>query len=121
VTYGEVRHAEEVEHSAYSFHAADVPRLERMFAEWEQEALRLLAREVDGRPAPLVLPAYEAVLKCSHLFNLLDARGALSVTERAAHIQRIRRLACRSADAWVDLHHAVQVGPAPASASEAGC
>jgi glycyl-tRNA synthetase alpha chain len=52
-------------------------------------------------PAPLVLPAYEATLKCSHLFNVLDARGALSVTERAAHIQRIRRLACDCARAWL--------------------
>jgi glycyl-tRNA synthetase alpha chain len=50
---------------------------------------------------PVALPAYEAVLKCSHLFNVLDARGAFSVTERAAFIGRIRRLACRSAEAWL--------------------
>jgi len=118
VTYGDVRHREEVEHSAYSFHAADVSRLTRMFGEWEQEAARLLDREVDGKPSPLVLPAYEAVLKCSHLFNLLDARGALSVTERAAHIQRIRRLACRSADAWIEVHEAGPVSPEPTSAKE---
>ncbi len=53
------------------------------------------------RDAPLVLPAYEATLKCSHLFNVLDARGAFSVTERAASIRRIRRLACRCAAAHV--------------------
>jgi glycyl-tRNA synthetase alpha chain len=56
-------------------------------------------RHGESSPAPLVLPAYEAALRCSHLFNVLDARGAFSVTERAAHIQRIRRLACRSAEA----------------------
>jgi glycyl-tRNA synthetase alpha chain len=70
--------------------------LRRQFAEWEGEVVRL----VDGDPA-LVLPAYEGVLKCSHLFNVLDARGALSVTERAASIQRIRRLACRCAEAYL--------------------
>ena len=48
------------------------------------------------------MPAYEACLQCSHLFNVLDARGALGVTERAAFIQRIRRLACRAADAYLD-------------------
>jgi glycyl-tRNA synthetase alpha chain len=105
LTYGDVRHAEEVEHSAYSFHGADVALLKGQFDAWEQEALRLLQREADDdgeqRPDPLVLPAYEAVLKCSHLFNVLDARGALSVTERATSIQRIRRLACRCADAYL--------------------
>ena len=68
---------------------------------WELEARRLL--ELD---TPLVLPAYEAMLKCSHLFNVLDARGAFSVTERAANIQRVRRLACSCADAWVAKHAA---------------
>jgi glycyl-tRNA synthetase alpha chain len=105
LTYGDVRQAEEVEHSAYSFNDADVPLLQQQFEQWEHEATRLLERTTKGpdgaQPAPLVLPAYEAVLKCSHLFNLLDARGALSVTERAASIQRIRRLACRSASAYL--------------------
>jgi glycyl-tRNA synthetase alpha chain len=96
LTYGDVRHAEEVEHSAYSFEGADVALLRGQFEAWEGEALRLLERDT-----PLVLPAYEAVLKCSHLFNVLDARGALSVTERATSIQRIRRLACRCADAYL--------------------
>ncbi|HKQ62343.1 MAG TPA: glycine--tRNA ligase subunit alpha [Candidatus Polarisedimenticolaceae bacterium] len=96
ITYGDVRHREEFEHSEYSFHAADVGFFAEQFARWEAEAGRLL--DLD---APLVLPAHEAVLKCSHLFNVLDARGALSVTERAAHIQRIRKLACRAADAYV--------------------
>jgi glycyl-tRNA synthetase alpha chain len=100
VTYGEVRHAEEVEHSTYAFDEADVALHREQFERWEAEADRLLQRTTDAgedpaHPAPLVLPAYEATLKCSHLFNVLDARGAFSVTERAAHIQRIRKLACR--------------------------
>ena len=111
LTYGDVRHAEEVEHSAYSFEAADVPMLQQQFERWEAECGRLIGVG-DDQPAgesaeggeasqPLVLPAYEAALKCSHLFNVLDARGALSVTERAAYIQRIRQLACRAAEAYV--------------------
>jgi len=96
VTYGRVRRAEEVEHSIYSLREADVDLFRRHFEDWEREAVRLLEKD-----PPLVLPAYEAVLKCSHLFNVLDARGALSVTERALSIQRIRRLACRAADAYV--------------------
>ena len=105
VTYGEVRRREEVEHSTYSFVEADVALLREQFDRWEAEAKRLLERTGrDGeeeRPEPLVVPAYEAALKCSHLFNVLDARGALSVTERAASIQRIRRLACRCAEAYL--------------------
>ena len=76
--------------------------LGRHFDDWEAEAGRLL----DRKAGPLILPAYEATLKCSHLFNVLDARGALSVTERAAHIQRIRRLACRSATAYLEQREA---------------
>jgi len=87
ITYGDVRHREEVEHSTYSFREADVALLRAQFESFEGEAERLAA-------IPLVVPAHEAVLKCSHLFNVLDARGALSVTERAAFIQRIRRRAC---------------------------
>ena len=105
LTYGDVRHHEEVEHSVYSFEEADTEYFLEQFDRWEVEAGRLLARSViqDGEatPRPLVLPAYEAALKCSHLFNVLDARGAFSVTERAANIQRVRRLACRCADAWL--------------------
>ena len=97
VTYGDVRHAEEVEHSKYSFEAADIPMLTESFERWESEARRLL----DDDEQALVLPAYEATLKCSHLFNVLDARGALSVTERAAYIGRIRKLACLAADAQI--------------------
>jgi glycyl-tRNA synthetase alpha chain len=92
VTYGDVRKREEVEHSIYSFREADVAMFRTMFEMWEKEAARLAA-------IPLVIPAHEAVLKCSHLFNVLDARGAISVTERAAFIQRIRKLACAVAEA----------------------
>jgi len=104
LSYGEVRRTEEVEHSTYAFEAADVATLRRHFDDWERDATRLLDRRApapDGEGAPLVLPAYEATLRCSHLFNLLDARGALSVTERAAAIARVRGLACRAADAFV--------------------
>jgi glycyl-tRNA synthetase alpha chain len=97
ITYGDVRRREEVEHSIYSFREADAAFFREQFERWEREADRLVARE----EAPLVVPAHEAVLKCSHLFNVLDARGAISVTERAAFIQRIRKLACRVADAYV--------------------
>jgi glycyl-tRNA synthetase alpha chain len=103
LSYGDVRHAEEVEHSRYSFLEADVALLSRHFDDWERDALRLLElRSADDESAALVLPGYEATLRCSHLFNVLDARGALSVTERAASIARVRRLACRAADAYVE-------------------
>ncbi len=105
IRYGDVRHRDEVEQSIYAFREADVPFYVRQFESWEAEAGRLLGRTEPGpdgeAPAPLCLPAHEAVLHCSHVFNVLDARGALSVTERAAYIQRIRRLACRAADAYV--------------------
>ena len=105
LTYGDVRHSEEVEHSIYSFEMADTVFFREQFERWEIEAARLLERQtvVEGSSvaAPVVVPAYEAVLKCSHLFNVLDARGVFSVTERAANIQRVRRLACRCAQAWL--------------------
>jgi glycyl-tRNA synthetase alpha chain len=105
LTYGAVRRQEEVEQSLYSFREADPQFLRAQFEAWEREAARLLERTLESadgpKPAPLVLPAYECALQCSHLFNVLDARGAVSVTERAGLIQRIRRLACRAADGWV--------------------
>jgi glycyl-tRNA synthetase alpha chain len=103
VTYGEVRRDDEVEQSIYSFREADVALLQRQFEQWEAEARRLVEPPAgdDAASAPLALPAYEATLKCSHLFNVLDARGAFSVTERAAYIQRIRSLACSCAAARV--------------------
>jgi glycyl-tRNA synthetase alpha chain len=94
VSYGEVRHQEEVDHSKYSFEHADIAFFTSQIDNWEKEAQRMLTSGV-------ILPAYEATLKCSHLFNTLDARGAFSVTERAAHIQRIRRLSCDCAKGWM--------------------
>jgi glycyl-tRNA synthetase alpha chain len=94
LSYGQVRHQDEVEMSRYYFEIADVELLQQQFNGQEREAGRCL--EVG-----LVLPAYECALRCSHLFNVLDARGAVSVTERVAMIQRIRRLAVASAAAYV--------------------
>ncbi|MDI9631915.1 MAG: glycine--tRNA ligase subunit alpha [Acidobacteriota bacterium] len=85
-TYRQVRHQEEVEASRYAFEVADIAFLQQQFEGWEREARRCLE-------AALVLPAYECALKCSHLFNLLDARGAVSVTERVGLMKRVRDLA----------------------------
>jgi len=95
VTYGDVYHQNEVEQSRYNFELSDPQLLARHFAEYEGEAKRLI-------DAACVLPAYEMVMKCSHLFNLLDARGAISVTERAAYIGRVRALARAVAQAYYE-------------------
>ena len=86
ITWGDVYRESERQWSAYNFEVAPVELLSKRFAEHEEECRRLLER---GLP----LPAYDQVLKCSHTFNLLDARGAISVTERAAYIGRVRALA----------------------------
>jgi glycyl-tRNA synthetase alpha chain len=86
VSYGDVYHQNEFEQSRYNFEISDTPWLFRQFADYEAQAGRLLEQ---GLP----LPGYEMVMKCSHTFNLLDARGAISVTERAAYIARVRTLA----------------------------
>jgi glycyl-tRNA synthetase alpha chain len=101
VRYGDLRRLAEGEQSAYSFEEADVDEHRRQFEHAEAEARRLLARERDGQPAALLVPAYERVLEASHLFNVLDARSALSVTERQGMIQRIRRLAVGCAREWL--------------------
>jgi len=93
VTYGDVHHRGEVEWSHYNFEQADVKMLFSHFDQWEAEGLRLADKG-------LVLPAYDACLKCSHLFNLMDARGAVSVTERVTRILRVRNLAKACAQAW---------------------
>jgi len=85
VYYRDVFHQNEVEQSAYNFEQADTNMLFAHFNDYEADAKRLMQ-------VPLALPAYEAVLKAAHTFNLLDARGAISVTERAAYIGRIRNL-----------------------------
>lgn len=86
ITYADVHHQGEVDYSHYNFELADVEALTSMFNICEKEALQVAAHH-------LVLPAYDYVLKCSHLFNLLDARGAISVTERTGYIGRVRNLA----------------------------
>ena len=102
VTYGGVRLDDERESSTYGFEVADVDMLRRHFDDWEREAVRCLEHE----PA-LVIPALEATLKMSHLFNLMDARGAVSVTERVGLIARVRRNAIRVAKAYVTQREAL--------------
>jgi glycyl-tRNA synthetase alpha chain len=95
VTYGDVYHQNEVEQSTYNFEQSNVEMLFEHFNQYEREAKRLVG-------AGLPLPSYEMVLKCSHTFNLLDARGAISVTERAAYIGRVRALARLVAHAYYE-------------------
>ena len=95
LTYGDVYHQNEVEQSTYNFEQSNVAKLTELFGFFESEAKRLLE-------AKLPLPGYEMILKAAHTFNLLDARGAISVTERAAYIARIRNLSRQVAQAYVD-------------------
>ena len=95
VTYRDVYHQNEVEQSTYNFEVSNTDMLFEHFGQYESEAKRLMA-------AVLALPAYEMVLKAAHTFNLLDARGAISVTERAAYIGRIRNLAKSVSQAYFD-------------------
>ncbi len=109
VSYRDVHHQNEVEFSTYNFQAADVPMLFGLFDSYEKEAKRLVTKPDPEKPdAPLqpgqwdlVLPAYDYTLKCSHAFNLLQARGAISVTERAAYIGRVRELARLCAEGYL--------------------
>ena len=100
VTYGDVFHQNEVEMSRYNFEEADVPQLFSFFDHYESEAMRLVAKN-------LPLPAYEMVMKASHTFNLLDARHAISVTERQRFILRVRTLARAVAQAYFDARAAL--------------
>jgi glycyl-tRNA synthetase alpha chain len=95
LTYRDVYHQNEVEQSTYNFEESDVDFLLGAFGAHERQARHLMERA-------LALPAYEQVLKAAHTFNLLDARGAISVTERAAYIGRIRHLARSVAQSYVD-------------------
>jgi len=97
VTYRDVFHRAEVEYSHHNFTGADTAMLFRHFADAEAECQSLLAFD-----PPLALPAYDQCIKASHRFNLLDARGAISVTERAAYIGRVRNLAKACCEAWVE-------------------
>ncbi|HEV8680849.1 MAG TPA: glycine--tRNA ligase subunit alpha [Stellaceae bacterium] len=94
ISYGDVFLRAEREFSAYNFEAADTGRLFAHFADAEAECQALIARGI-------ALPAYDHCLKASHLFNLLDARGVISVTERAAYIGRVRALARACCEAWL--------------------
>jgi glycyl-tRNA synthetase alpha chain len=94
VTYGDVFLRAEREYSAYNFEAADTDMLMRHFADAERECAALVARA-------LALPAYDQCIKASHLFNLLDARGVISVSERAAYIARVRALAKSCCEVWL--------------------
>ena len=100
VTYRDMFHQNEVEQSTYNFEKADVAMLLSLFTSYEAEAKRIVAEK-------LVLPAYECCIKCSHLFNLLDARGAISVTERTGYIGRIRTLARLCSQAYIEQREAM--------------
>ncbi len=96
LTYGDVHHRDEVEFSTYNFQEADVSMHFKLFDMYEVEAKRLLERG-------LVLPAYDYVLKCSHTFNVLDARKAIGVTQRVRYIERVRNLAKACAVGYLKL------------------
>ena len=95
VKYGDIHHQTEVQFSHYNFEEADTDMLFQLFNMYEKESLQLVAKD-------LVFPAYDFVLKCSHTFNLLDARNAISVTERASYIGRVRNMSKLCAAAYID-------------------
>ena len=100
VSYGDVRLQEEVEFSKHNFEAADVTLLNRLFDQYEAEGHRLLK-------LGLVLAAYDYALRCSHTFNVLEARGAISVTERTGFIQKVRRLSVGCAKEYLKTREAI--------------
>jgi glycyl-tRNA synthetase alpha chain len=100
VRYGEIHHRTEFEFSTYNFDQADVDQLQGHFDAYERESHRL----VDLK---LSLPAYDFCLKCSHVFNILDARGAISVTERTGYIARVREMARRVAQEYLALRESL--------------
>jgi glycyl-tRNA synthetase alpha chain len=103
-SYGDVRLADELQNSVYNFELADIATLWKLFDLYEGECQRLLTLFPDypEKKRFPALAAYDQVLKCSHLFNLLDSRGAISVTERVAVIGRVRKLALGVAQCWVE-------------------
>ncbi len=136
VTYGDVRLADELQYSVYNFEKADVSKLWQHFDLYEAEAKALLDEyqaatrpPKKGRPEASVqftpgerkrfplLAAFDLTLKCSHLFNILDARGAISVTERVGIIARVRALAVAAAKAWVNQQQEAVEAPAEATAN----
>jgi glycyl-tRNA synthetase alpha chain len=120
MTYRQVRFAEEQQFSSYNFEWADPAGTRKMFDLAEAEAQRLLKayanlRGEERKKFP-ILAAYDMCLKCSHLFNVLDARGAISTTERAAIIGRVRQIACKVAAAWLEQQSPAALEPAGARA-----
>ncbi len=117
VSYGEMAKRSEWEWSTYNFERADAELHVQHFQQYEQQCRQLLGMEKNakghwahGEPDPLkrlVLPAYDCVVKCSHLFNLLDARGATSVTERQGYIGRVRAIARACAESWLSQREAM--------------
>jgi glycyl-tRNA synthetase alpha chain len=101
VTYGQLRKPWEVEYSTYQFEELRPEISFASFDTYEGECKRLLARKANGEARPLVLPAYEFCMKASHAFNCLDARGAISVTERQRFIGRVRGMAKACAETYV--------------------
>ncbi|WP_224701517.1 glycine--tRNA ligase subunit alpha [Devosia aquimaris] len=101
VTYADVFLQNEQESSKYNFEAADTDMLFRHFADAEKECRAVLAKGAEGNRQTMAIPAYEQVLKAAHNFNLLDARGVISVTERQSYILRIRELAKSCGEAWL--------------------
>lgn len=95
IKYGDIHHQTEVQFSQYNFEEADTDMLFQLFDMYEKESLELVGKD-------LVFPAYDFVLKCSHAFNLLDARSAISVTERASYIGRVRHMSKLCAAAYID-------------------
>ncbi len=95
VTYGDIHHKSEYEGSVYNFDRADSAMLFKLFDMYEAECVALLDND-----EPLIWPAYDYCLKCSHTFNVLDARGSISVAERTAYIHRVRNLARKTAAAY---------------------
>jgi glycyl-tRNA synthetase alpha chain len=100
ISYGEIFHRAEVEFSTFNFEEANVDKLLMFFDSYEEEALKLVEKN-------LILPAYDYCLKCSHTFNLLDARKAIGVNERTRYIGRIRNIARKVAEAFVELRESM--------------
>jgi glycyl-tRNA synthetase alpha chain len=101
ISYGDIHHETEVEFSKYNFDEADIELHFSLFEQYEKESLKLIRNG-------LVLPAYDYCLKCSHSFNMLDARGALSVTERTGYIARVRKLARKCAEGFLKLREEME-------------
>jgi glycyl-tRNA synthetase alpha chain len=98
VSYGDVHHRSEYEFSHYNFNISDTSMYFKLFDMFEKECLSILEKNDE-----IVLPAYDFVLKCSHAFNMLDARGAISVTERVGYITRVRNMARKCAERYVEI------------------